>query len=89
MALKKHEKLPDFGRDVDSFDEETDESAEIGNQNSVILIFKKRLADIKSALIKIQKGKYGICEKCKNEISLIVLGVAPESRLCQKCKRPS
>ena len=85
--LKKHGQSPDFGNDIDSFEEETDESAEIGHQLSIAQTYKNRLADIDSALGKIQKGKYGICEKCGKEISLKVLEASPESRLCQVDKQ--
>lgn len=87
--LKRLTKIPEFGSDVDSFDEETDESEEYGNQLAVAQDFKNRMTDIESALIKIEKGKYGICEKCKKEISLELLEVNPESRLCKECKKRS
>ena len=46
-----------------------------------------RLKDIDSALIKIQKGKYGICEKCKELINLERLKVYPGARFCMKCQK--
>ena len=49
--------------------------------------YKERLADIDSALKKIKNGKYGVCEKCKKEISLKLLKIDPESRMCQECKK--
>jgi RNA polymerase-binding transcription factor DksA len=84
--LKKHKNLPNFGDDVDP-DQETDESAEINRQLSLIQVFKNRLADIESALRKIWRKTYGTCEKCGGEISADVLKINPESRLCKKCKR--
>lgn len=84
--LKRHKDMPDFGSDVDS-DEETDESEELSNQLALVQTYKNRMADINSALKKIQNGKYGICEKCKSEIALKLLQINPESRLCQKCKK--
>lgn len=84
--LKKHQGVPDFGSDVDP-DQETDESAAFGNQLSVVQTYKTRLADIEAALAKIQKNKYGFCEKCRKEISLKLLKASPESRLCQECKK--
>lgn len=88
LRLKKRKKLPDFGDDVGP-DEETDESAEINRHFSLIQAFKNRLADIESALRKIRKGAYGTCEKCGKKISLDLLKVDPESRLCKECKKPS
>ena len=85
--LKKLEKMPDFGNDIDSLEEEADETEEYGNQMAVAHTFKKRLADIETALEKIKNNNYGICEKCGKEISLELLKVDPESRLCQDCKK--
>lgn len=79
--------VPDFGSDVDASDEETDESQAYGNQLAIMQTFKERLADIEFALDKMEKGTYGVCEKCGKEISLEVLEASPESRLCQTDKK--
>ena len=84
----KHLKdVPDFGNDIDSGEEEADESAAYGDQLALMETFKLRLDDIELALDKIAKGKYGICEKCGKEISARVLEADPESRLCQADKQ--
>jgi len=44
-----------------------------------------RLKDINSALDKIKKNTYGVCEKCKRPISVKRLKVVPEAKLCKKC----
>ena len=85
--VKELKVVPDFGNDNDSFEEETDESQAYGNQLSLMQTFKERLADIEAALDKIRKGKYGVCEKCGKEISVKVLDISPESRLCQTDKQ--
>ncbi|OGZ17874.1 MAG: hypothetical protein A2V72_02865 [Candidatus Nealsonbacteria bacterium RBG_13_37_56] len=46
-----------------------------------------RLQKINSALLKIKKGVYGICEKCNNKISEEKLKVCPESIECGKCRK--
>ncbi len=46
-----------------------------------------RLKNINSALEKIEKGKYGTCEKCGKEIPSERLGAAPEARFCLKCEK--
>jgi DnaK suppressor protein len=46
-----------------------------------------KLRNINLALDKIEKGKYGICEKCGKEISEDRLKVCPEARYCLKCKK--
>lgn len=84
--LKKLQKITDFGDDVDSLEEETDEAEEFTNQLAIAQVFKERLNNIELALRKIEENRYGICENCGGEISLEVLKITPESRLCKKCK---
>jgi DnaK suppressor protein len=47
-----------------------------------------RLKNINSALEKIEKGKYGICEKCGGKIEAERLKAYPEVRNCSKCQIP-
>lgn len=81
------EKPPEFG--PETYDDESHESQEFANQLSIAQDLRKRLVEIDSSLLKIQEGKYGVCEKCGKEISMELLEVAPESRLCKECKRLS
>lgn len=85
--VKKLKVVADFGDDIDSLDEEADESEEYGNQLALAQTFKERIADIDLALDKMEKGTYGICEKCGKEIPLEILEVSPASRLCKADKR--
>jgi len=41
---------------------------------------------IREALIKMQKGTYGICERCGEEITYERLEALPLARLCLKCQ---
>lgn len=77
----------DFGSDIDSLEEETDESEAWGNQTSASQVLRERLADIELALEKIEKGKYGICEECGEAITMEMLQVNSTSRLCRTCKK--
>ncbi|MFH1854815.1 MAG: TraR/DksA C4-type zinc finger protein [bacterium] len=43
---------------------------------------KTELVDLKRALKKIDEGKYGICEKCSEEIEHGRLKAFPASRFC-------
>jgi len=85
--IKKDERPEDFGDDVDSFDEEADEAEEYANKLSMSQAVKDRVNEIDSALNKIETGSYGLCENCGKEISEELLSVAPESRLCENCKK--
>ena len=60
-------------------------SNRFGEENDL----KKRLDEVDIALGKIEKGNYGVCESCGNEIEDEVLDVDPESRLCKGCKMKS
>ena len=76
----------DLGSDVDSEEEEADETEEVVTSEAVLRALKDRLKDITLALDKIGTGAYGVCEECGNEISLEMLKAVPESRLCKDCK---
>lgn len=77
----------DFGDDVDSFDEEADEAEEMGAQLGIENVLRKRISRIDAALDRIKSGAYGICKKCGKEIPKRILDAAPESALCDKCKK--
>jgi len=46
-----------------------------------------RLKNINLALEKIEKGRYGNCEKCGKEIDEKRLKISPEARFCLRCKK--
>ncbi len=85
--VKNLQKVPDFGDDVDSGDEESEETEGFGTQLSIAQNYKEKLANVDTALDKMEKHKYGVCEKCGKQISLDVLEAVPESRLCKECKK--
>ena len=84
--LKETRERVDFGDDVDSFEEESDEAEEFSNKLGVERLITERMKEVESAILKIEKGGYGICEECGSPISYEVLSVDPESRLCKECK---
>src|SRR3989344_3285900 len=77
----------DFGDETDHGEEESDEDEELENKSGAATALKNRLADLQTALAKIPAKKYGICDNCGKAIDKEVLKVAPESRLCQSCKK--
>ncbi len=80
------EKPIDLNTDIDHGEGKTDEATELSDQAGEDNDLKTRLDDIDSALEKIEKGDYGICESCGKEIEDEVLDVDFESRLCKECK---
>ena len=64
-----------------------DEVEEYSTLLSIEYNLELRLKDINSALEKIEKGKYGVCEKCGKEIPIERLKIYPEARLCIECEK--
>lgn len=84
--LEKLKEGLDFGNDTDSLEEETDETEEYSHYVGIKKPLEERLRAIEDAILKINKGAYGICEKCGGEIEPAILDIIPESRLCKLCK---
>lgn len=72
-------------RENGTMEEEADEVQEYGNMLPVEYNLELKLKDVNSALEKIKKGKYGICEKCGKEIDERRLQACPEAKTCLKC----
>ncbi|HRZ94992.1 MAG TPA: TraR/DksA C4-type zinc finger protein [Candidatus Moranbacteria bacterium] len=52
---------------------------------SVETTLERKLQDVLTALEKIEKGAYGICDNCKKEIDINRLRANPSARTCIKC----
>lgn len=76
----------DMGDDIDSFEEEADEATEMAANAGMVETLKRRAHRVDDALRKMEKGQYGKCEKCGNEIEPALLEIDPESRYCRACK---
>ena len=68
-------------------EEKADEAQEYDNLLSLEHSLELKLKDIRLALEKIEKGEYGICEKCGKEITEERLQACPEARLCMNCNK--
>ena len=66
-------------------DEAADDAQEYDNALSLEYSFELKLKNVNDALEKIEKGAYGICEKCGKEITEERLLACPEARTCLKC----
>jgi DnaK suppressor protein len=47
---------------------------------------QRKLESVEEALVQIQRGQYGICEKCGEPIDPERMEILPETTLCVKCK---
>lgn len=76
-------KFPEYGR---ADDENAEEVAAFVDSLSLQKNLEDSLAVVESALSKIAKGRYGICENCGREISKKRLEILPTARYCLSCK---
>ena len=53
---------------------------------ALIAVLEHKLRDIDSALTSIEKGRYGICERCNEPIEIARLEVKPDATLCLACQ---
>lgn len=77
----------DGGSGSQTLEDAADEVEEYATKLPIEYNLEIRLRDINSALEKIEKGKYGKCEKCGKSIPKERLKVYPEARLCLKCPK--
>ena len=70
-----------------TLEEAADEVEEYITKLPIEHSLETRLKDINSALERIEKGKYGKCEKCGKAIPKERLKVYPEAMFCLKCRR--
>lgn len=54
---------------------------------ALIAVLERRLQDIEHALRAIEKGQYGICERCSKPIEPERLEAKPDAILCLNCQR--
>lgn len=54
---------------------------------ALLLALERRLESIDAALRAIDKGLYGICERCGQQIDPARLEVRPDATLCLECQR--
>ncbi len=54
---------------------------------ALIAVLERRMQDIEHALRAIEKGQYGLCERCGNPIEPERLEVKPDAILCLNCQR--
>lgn len=54
---------------------------------ALIAVLERKLQDIESALRSIEKGHYGICERCGKPIEIERLEVKPDATLCLTCQQ--
>jgi DnaK suppressor protein len=68
-------------------DEGDSEIVERERAAAVMDILERQLQTVKKALGAVEKGLYGVCERCGNAISVERLQVKPDATFCLACQR--
>lgn len=53
---------------------------------ALIAVLDRRLHDIQAAIRSIDKGRYGICERCNKPIEIERLEIKPDATMCVSCQ---
>ena len=77
-------KFPEYGR---SDDENANEVADFVDSVSLSKNLENSLKEVETALEKIKKGQYGLCESCGKKIEDQRLIILPTARYCLVCKK--
>lgn len=82
--FKLTKSFPEYGTSEDENAQEVEKVQEnLGLQRNL----KNMIRDVKTALKKIEKGKYGLCDSCHNRIEEGRLKAYPSATLCVTCSR--
>lgn len=81
----------DLSRQLEPLSPDADDRAiQLENDESLQAIGQAataELEDIEVALSRIAQGRYGICDRCGEEISSERLAAVPQASVCQRCGR--
>jgi RNA polymerase-binding protein DksA len=72
--------------DVDA-DEGDPDLAEREKNLALLMVMERKLESVNGALRAMEKGRYGICERCGEPIDPARLEVRPAATLCLDCQR--
>jgi DnaK suppressor protein len=78
----------DFATELDrGFADSAHSTAERGRLLSLVSELRENLKDVEHALVKVQRGTYGVCERCGEPVGEERLEAIPWARLCISCKQ--
>lgn len=67
-------------------EEEATESMELERRLAQEQRIREQMAEVETALEKIDTNKYGVCENCGKKIEPARLEILPQAKLCLNCK---
>ena len=87
--LKKDDPFsdPSYADDNASIDTDVREQLDHATVSARLYSLTRKRELITYALARIDKGTYGICEKCASAINIERLSVVPEAQYCIECNR--
>lgn len=87
--LKKSDPFSDPDHAIDNAAVDTDVREQVGHDTieAQVKDLQRKVRDIDIALVKIEKGRYGFCEKCGMQIPTARLDLIPEARFCVECEK--
>ena len=68
-------------------DEGDSEVFEREKNAALIAVLERRLVDIDTALKSMEKGQYGVCQRCGKQIEPERLEVKPDATMCVSCQQ--
>lgn len=87
--LKKSDPFADPDHATDNAAVDTDVREQVGHETieAEVKNLQRKLTDIDLAIVKMQKEKYGGCERCGKPIPLARLKILPEARFDVECEK--
>lgn len=88
-SLKKEDPFSDPDHASDNAAVDTDVREQVGHETveAQIKDLSRRQSDLQIALQRLEKGYYGVCERCGVDIPETRLELVPEARFCIDCER--
>jgi len=89
LATEELEKLHEFMQaEVDIDPEEGDTEVSEREKNAALIsVLQRKVKDIDAALAAVEKGNYGMCQRCENPIEPERLEIKPDATHCVACQR--
>lgn len=86
---KLHPRLQEHGNQHEPMDEADLASKRCEQQLMIQIQHRTRqlVREIEEALMRIKRGKFGVCEECGRDIELRRLRVQPMTTLCIQCQK--
>ena len=86
--FKKSDPFSDPDHTIDNASVDTDVREQEAHQRieAETNSLKKRLEDINQALLRVEKGLYGVCKRCNKSILEKRLELIPEASYCVSCE---